>query len=429
MKFNIVTFGCKVNYYESESMNQMMLESGYELSESFTDSDIVIINSCTVTAESDRKIRQLINKVKRNNKNCIVVLAGCIPQAFPQRFDYFNDVDIVIGNSNKNKISKMISNFIKNKNKLIDIKNYDNNSKFENLSVNKFQGHTRAFMKIEDGCNRFCSYCIIPYSRGRVRSRKIEDIIDEAKKLSNNGYKEIVLVGINLSCYGSDIGKNLCDAVEAVCNIDGIERVRLGSLEPELINLDVIRRLSNQKKFCPQFHLSLQSGCNKTLKDMNRHYSSEEYFKITEMIRKSFKDAMITTDVMVGFPGETEEDFNESVDFVSKVRFLKVHVFPYSVRPGTRAAKFNNQVDNSVKKQRAKKMIEITNEISKKIISENINRIYQVLYERCIGNNVYEGYTNNYILIKTYSEENIKGKILDTRILSQENEYCKGEIV
>ena len=428
MKFFIITLGCKVNQYESEAMHKKMEQKGFEEAKEYCDADVVIINSCTVTAKSDQKVRQTLNKVRRESKDAIVVLTGCMPQAFPELVSDL-DADIILGNSNRSNIVDYIEKFLLSKSKIVDIKPHENNEKFETLEISDFHQRTRAFIKIEDGCNRFCSYCIIPYARGRVRSKPIEDIKEEVKTLSSKGYKEVVLVGINLSAYKTEDGLKLCDVVKEVCSINGIERVRLGSLEPDQIDEDTIRNFSLEKKFCPQFHLSLQSGCDETLKRMNRHYNTSEYFDIIKNIRKYFDNASITTDVMVGFAGETEEEFSNSLAFVEKVGFSKVHVFPYSRRPGTRAASFVGQITNAQKKDRSERMIELTNKTRKNFMNQQIGKVEEVLFETSPQKNVYEGYTKNYTPIRAVSSVDIRGMILNAEVKSVEGDYCIAKIL
>lgn len=428
MNFFIITLGCKVNRYESEAMHKKIEDSGFTNSINAADSDIIIINSCTVTAQSDQKVRQILNKMRRENANRMIVLTGCMPQAFPDTVDSF-DADIILGNSNRLKIVDYINEFILNKKKIIDIELHKNNEKFERIEINRFHERTRAFIKIEDGCNRFCSYCIIPYARGRVRSRRIEDIEKEIIELSDNGYKEVVLVGINLSAYKTENDGDLCDVVDAVCKIDKIERVRLGSLEPDQINEKVIQRLSFQKKFCSQFHLSLQSGCDETLRRMNRHYYTSEYLEIIQNIRKYFSNPSITTDIMVGFPGESDEEFLKSLEFVKGIGFTRAHVFQYSRRLGTKAADFSNQITNAVKKERSKMMIEATNKAREDFLKSQVGKIEKVLFETNLYPNVYEGYTQNYISIKVMSESDIRGKIINVKIIEAKENYCFSELI
>lgn len=313
--------------------------------------------------------------------------------------------------------------------RLIMIDKYEKNDKYEELSVPSYQKRTRAFIKIEDGCNRFCSYCIIPYARGRVRSRKLDDIKNEVTSLAKSGYSEIVLVGINLSCYGTDIGSELCDAVDAVCEVDGIERVRLGSLEPELMSIEVLNRLNKQAKFCPQFHLSLQSGCDETLKRMNRKYTTEEYAKIVDNIRSIFDNSSITTDIMTGFPGETEEEFEKSCKFAEKIAFAKAHIFPYSRREGTVADKAPNQIPNELKKERANIMIDITEKTRQAFMKSQIGLIQEVLIETRTKDGMFEGYTKNYTPVLIEGDKDMCGKIVKAKIEKVDGEYCIASII
>ena len=428
MKFFIITLGCKVNQYESEAMHDKIVSAGFEYINSWENADIVIVNSCTVTAKSDQKARQILHKIRRENPGAILVLTGCMPQAFPETARLL-EADIILGNSNRMKIIDYINRFILSNEKVVDIIPHENGEKFEKMEINDFYERTRAFVKIEDGCDRFCSYCIIPYARGRVRSKPMADIMLEVNELADNGYKEIVLSGINLSAYKTSENENLCDVVENICKIDKIERVRLSSLEPDQISEETIKRLAAEPKFCPQFHLSLQSGCDETLKRMNRHYNSSEYFEIVKNIRKYFNNPSITTDIMVGFPGETEEEFHKSLEFAKKVGFAKVHVFPYSIRPGTRAAEFDNQITNAEKKLRSQKMIETTNKTRKDFLDFQVGKVENVLFETNPDFNIYEGYTPNYTPVRVKSDINIKGKALNVRIISADDDYCISEIV
>lgn len=421
MNFTIETLGCKVNQYESQVMLERLEKEGFNYVSLPERADILIINSCTVTAVSDKKMRQLIHKAKRENPNSIVVLTGCMPQAFPQKALEFDDVDILLGNSNRDKIVEYLKTFEKNHEKIVSIKAHEDKKIFEkNQRVSKFEDRTRAFVKIEDGCNRFCSYCIIPYARGRVRSKRLSELREELLTLSQNDYKEIVLTGINLCAYGSDLGINLYDAVKVACDTKGIERVRLGSLEPYYLTPEVINKLSKLPQFCPQFHISLQSGCDATLLRMNRHYTSSDYMKIVCNIRGSFENPSITTDVMVGFAGETNEEFNESKSFVESVGFAKVHVFPYSRRPQTKAYDFNNHVSKSVKLDRAKEMRDTAKKLRTKFLISQIGRNEKVLFETKDNNGLYEGYTKNYTPVRVKSDKDITGKICEV-VLDGEN--------
>ncbi len=432
MKFFIHTLGCKVNQYESQAISENLLFNGYEKAKSDEEADILIINSCTVTSVSDQKVRKLARRLKRSNPEAIVILTGCMPQAFSEKAEEFDYADIVLGNSDKLSVVSYIKQFLSDKRKrIVSVKPYTKESKFEKINISHFDERTRAFIKIEDGCDRFCSYCIIPYARGRVRSKNIEDIKEELEKLSEAGYKEVVLTGINLCAYGKDLNLNLCDAVNTACSIKGINRVRLSSLEPDMIDIGILKAFSQQEKFCPHFHLVLQSGCDKTLKKMNRHYNTSEYFDVVNNIYKYFKNPSITTDVMVGFPGETEDDFNESVNFMKKVDFAKVHVFPYSIRKGTKAAEFPNQITKAEKTRRAKIMADVCNELRREFLKSQIGQIEDVLFEtKQKENNVYEGYTKNYTPVKcNYNNGSLVGKLEKVRIvdLNENKDKCVAE--
>lgn len=429
MTFSVFNFGCKVNQYESQIMTELMLARGYVHTEDKENADIIIINSCTVTAVSDNKVMKFIRHLRRKNENAIIVLTGCLPQAYPNLSDNFSQVDIVLGNAMRSELPDEIEHFLRTHEQIINVHKYTKNSDFELVSVSKFDERTRAFIKIEDGCNRYCSYCIIPYARGPVRSKPIDILKKELTHLAGCGYKEIVLVGINLSAYGRELGLHLCDAVECACSIDGIERVRLGSLEPERMDKESIERLSKLDKFCPQFHLSLQSGCSDTLRRMNRHYTADEYKRIVNDLRNVFKNCSITTDVMVGFAGETDDEFTQSLEFVKEISFAKVHVFPYSQREGTAAAKAPNQVDNSVKSMRSRRMIEVTNITRSAFLESQVGLTEEVLYEQPTKDGFWEGYTKNYTPVKVKSDRELNGEILPTKLIRVDGDFCIGELV
>ncbi len=424
MKIAFYTLGCKVNQYESQAMSEKMAANGFEVVAPDEDSDIYVINSCTVTAESDRKTRQAVRKFKRNHPESIVVLTGCMPQAFPQDAEKLEQADIVLGNKNNYKLLDLIKQYFGCGQRIIDIEDHQTGDKFTGNVISGFDRRTRAIVKIEDGCNRFCSYCIIPYSRGRVRSKPIDELREELEQLSEAGYAEAVLVGINLSAYGTDIGLSICDAVELAAGMK-FQRVRLGSLEPDHITDEVIARLAKIEKFCPQFHISLQSGCDNTLKAMNRHYTSAEYAELCEKLRKNFNGATITTDIMVGFPTESEEDFAENVRFAQKIGFEKVHVFPYSPREGTKAAKMP-QIEKSVKENRSHIMIEKTEEIRKNFLESQIGKNVDVLFETRHSDSFVEGYTKNYTPVKVKGEFPC-GEISKVKITAVDGDFCVGE--
>ncbi|MDR0914855.1 MAG: tRNA (N(6)-L-threonylcarbamoyladenosine(37)-C(2))-methylthiotransferase MtaB [Oscillospiraceae bacterium] len=419
MNFYIYTFGCKVNRYESEVMHNALENAGLKPAQNLQTADVIIINSCTVTSVADSKNRKLIRKLKRENPAAIVVLTGCMPQAFPQNPILFEGCDIVAGNTNRAEIPKLISEFLQNGQQIIKIEQHKKREEaYENAQISHLSNRTRAIIKIQDGCNRYCSYCIIPYARGSVRSKPLAALQTEAESLAKNGYTEVVLVGINLSCYGQDIGLELCDAVKAVGAVQGVARVRLGSLEPEYLTENVLLALHSVPQFCPQFHLSLQSGCNRTLQHMNRKYTTNEYEEIVKNIRRIFKNPAITTDIMVGFPGESEEDFSDSVSFAKKIGFAKIHVFPYSPRAGTKAAEFDEQIEQSIKNQRAAAMLKIADQLHKDFLKTQIGKTESVLFEKQNPKGEWEGFSANYTPVRVSSNDNLAGKIIDVRLIS-----------
>lgn len=429
MKVKFITLGCKVNQYESEAMLESLVNGGFQAAGQEEAADVVVINSCTVTATGDQKARQALRRAKKENPGSIAVLTGCMPQAFPREAAELKEADIILGTGNRSSLLPHILSYLSSKQRIIDIAPHQNGEAFEKLKVSGFQGHTRAFLKIQDGCNRFCSYCIIPYARGRVRSKPLADIEAEVKELAAHGFREIVLTGINLPAYGQDLNLHLCDAVEATCAQKGVERVRLGSLEPEQLSDEVIARLARQKKLCSQFHLSLQSGCDETLRRMNRHYTTGEYRRIVASLRKTFENCAITTDVMVGFAGETQEEFEESLAFVKEISFSKTHVFPYSRRPGTRAYDAPGQCSNKVKTQRSKAMAEACIKCQQEFSAAQIGRTEEVLFEREREDGQYEGYTRNYTPVIVHSPAPLTGKLVNVRLESLEGERCIGTVV
>lgn len=425
MKIAFFTLGCKVNQYESQAMAERMVQCGYEVVSHDQKADIYVINSCTVTAESDRKTRQTVRRFKRKNPDSVVVLTGCMPQAFPKDAEALNEADIILGNKNNIRLPELIERFFSCSQRVIEIENHETGDKFVGDRISGFGGRTRAIIKIEDGCNRFCSYCIIPYSRGRVRSKPIDELEAELRQLSDAGFAEIVLVGINLSSYGSDIGLSICDAVELAAGMN-FERIRLGSLEPDHITDEVIERLAKIDKFCPQFHISLQSGCDNTLRAMNRHYTSSEYRELCTKLRNAFEDTTITTDIMVGFPTESEDDFADNVAFAKEIGFEKVHVFPYSPREGTRAAKME-QIEKSIKEKRSHIMIEETEKVRQAYLNSQIGRTAEVLLETRHGDGFTEGYTKNYTPVKVRGSHPC-GRIVTAKITSVDGDFCIAEI-
>ena len=429
MKVKFVTLGCKVNQVESEAMREALLAAGFQEAAGGETADVVVVNSCTVTATSDQKARQALRREKKRNPGAVAVLTGCWPQAFPQEAQEFLEADVVLGTARRGDLVPRLLEYLSTKQRVVDIAPHQKGEKFEKLTISAMHGRTRAFVKIEDGCDRFCSYCIIPYARGRVRSKPLEDIREEAARLGEAGYKEVVLTGINLPAYGKDLGGDLCDAVEVACAAPGVLRVRLGSLEPEQLTPPVIARLAAQEKLCPQFHLSLQSGCDDTLRRMNRHYATAEYRQIVGNLRKAFPNCAVTTDIMVGFAGETEEEFGESLAFAKEIAFAKVHVFAYSRRPGTRAYDMPGQVPNREKERRSREMIAATLETQRAFFAAQTGRVEEVLFEQERDRNVYEGYTRNYTPVRVASAAPLQGQIRQVRLTQALEDFCLGELV
>lgn len=416
MKAAFYTLGCKVNQYESEYMSELLKNAGFEIVSPGEEADYYIINSCTVTATADQKTRQNVRKFKRKHPNATVILTGCMPQAFPEEAKELVEADIVLSNKSNNDILQLINQHSTNHNRIVEINKHQRGDEFSKCNIEHFSKRIRAFVKIEDGCDRFCSYCIIPMSRGRVRSKSLENLKAEISALAANGIKEVVLVGINLSSYGKGLDFNLVDAVKICNDTEGILRVRLGSLEPDHITDKVIKGLSECPKLCPQFHISLQSGCDKTLKNMNRHYDSGEYKALCKSLRAHFDNASITTDIMVGFNDENEEDFIKSLEFVKEIGFEKVHVFPYSERVGTAASKRGDNVPKQEKEKRAAAMIEAAQKIRHEYFSSIVGKDFVVLFENEVGDGIYQGYTKNYTPVRIKSDENIIGKEIKVTI-------------
>ena len=425
MNILFYTLGCKVNQYETEAMREALLNMGHT-SDKKEICDAIIINSCTVTAESDRKTRQLVRRLRRTFPSAVIALTGCMVQAFPEEAKNLTQADIVIGNRDVSKVIDAITKY--SGEKIFEINPHQNGDLYNTIGLSHFNERTRAFMKIQDGCDRFCTYCIIPFARGRVRSRAIEDIKQEAQRLANNGFCEIVLVGINLTSYGKGEDFDLCDAIDAVCDVDGIKRVRLGSLEPDHITDDMLRKMKAQPKFCPQFHLSLQSGCDATLKRMNRHYDSAFYADLVKRIRATFTDAAITTDIMVGFAGETDEEFDQNLNFAKEIGFARAHIFAYSRRKGTIAAELKSQIDNATKEKRARLMADVTKETEKQFLNSQVGNTYPVLFETQ-ENGCNEGYTPNYTRVIVEGQKALTGQIWDVLITSAHDDYCVGQVV
>lgn len=426
--FSILTLGCKVNQYESEAMKELFEKNQYVEVDKETDvADVYIVNTCTVTNLSDRKSRQYIRRAKRENPDAIVAVVGCYSQVSPKEVESLEDVDIIIGTSERERIVELCENYKKDQGKINIVRSLKGDREFQKIKTTREHIMTRSYMKVQDGCNRFCSYCIIPYARGEIRSRTIEDSLKEAKVLAKAGYKEIVLTGIHIGSYGKDLGdKRLIDLIEAIGKVQGIERIRLSSVEPVIITDEFMERALETKKLCDHFHLSLQSGSNKILKAMNRRYTREEYMEKCQIIRKYMPYAGLTTDIIVGFPTETDEDFNDSLDLVEKVKFSKIHVFKYSKRKGTPAASMKNQVDGNIKIERSEKLLETNDRLMEEFIEKNKNRSLKVLFEERKGD-YYEGYTTNYIRCKLKTQEELKNKIINVKIKGVEKEEAEVE--
>lgn len=413
--------GCKVNAYETEAMQHLLEEAGYEIVPFTQKADVYVINTCSVTNMADRKSRQMLHKAKKNNPDSIVVAAGCYVQTSEK--EVLNDlsVDIVIGNDRKHDLVRLLDEYsLDSVNDTVDDIN-DGKHDFEELFIDQTKEHTRAFIKVQDGCNQFCSYCIIPYARGRVRSRRFENVIAEVERLAANGFKEVVLTGIHLSSYGVDFEEatGLLELIQAVNAVKGIERIRLGSLEPKIVTEHFASELSKLDKICPHFHLSLQSGCDATLKRMNRKYTTKEYERGCELLRKYFVHPAITTDVIVGFPGETEEKFEQTKAYLEHIHFYEMHIFKYSKRKGTRAAVMPDQIDEQVKAARSEKLIALGHDMSKEFRKFYIGKNEEVLFEEkaVIGDKEYfVGYTKEYVKVAKETAENLENQIVSGRI-------------
>ncbi len=413
--------GCKVNAYETEAMQHLLEEAGYEIVPFTQKADVYVINTCSVTNMADRKSRQMLHKAKKNNPDSIVVAAGCYVQTSEK--EVLNDlsVDIVIGNDRKHDLVRLLEEYsLDSVNDTVDDIN-DGKHDFEELFIDQTKEHTRAFIKVQDGCNQFCSYCIIPYARGRVRSRRFENVIAEVERLAANGFKEVVLTGIHLSSYGVDFEEatGLLELLQAVNAVKGIERIRLGSLEPKIVTEHFASELSKLDKICPHFHLSLQSGCDATLKRMNRKYTTKEYERGCELLRKYFVHPAITTDVIVGFPGETEEEFEQTKAYLEHIHFYEMHIFKYSKRKGTRAAVMPDQIDEQIKAVRSEKLIALGHDMSKEFRKFYIGKNEEVLFEEkaVIGDKEYfVGYTKEYVKVAKKTDENLENQIVSGRI-------------
>ncbi|WP_311437085.1 tRNA (N(6)-L-threonylcarbamoyladenosine(37)-C(2))-methylthiotransferase MtaB [Finegoldia magna] len=423
-KVKFSTLGCKVNQYETEAMAELFVKNGYEITEDYN-CDVFVLNTCTVTNLSDRKSRQQISKIRSENSDAIIAVVGCYSQVSPDEIENIEGVNVILGTKYRKEIVELCE-LAKSSNKIINkVENIGKNREFEELTINTEHSMTRAYIKIQEGCSQFCSYCIIPYARGPIRSRNIRDIVLEAKRLADNGFKEIVLTGIHVASYGKDLENDdigLIDVTEDIGQIDKIKRIRLSSLEPRIVDKQFLDRLSKVEQFCDHFHLSLQSGSDSILQSMNRKYDTDLYEKTINLIREYYPYAAITTDIIVGFPGETDEDFEKTLNFVDKIQFSKIHVFKYSNRKGTVASKMKNQVSGVVKKERSKLLIEKSKYYTDKFLDNMLNQPIKVLFESKNDDGYIKGYTTNYIRVKREYNPNLSNKIIDVICNRRENE-------
>ena len=414
-KVALHNLGCKVNAYELEAMQEMLEKAGYEIVPFAPGADVYIINTCTVTNIADRKSRQMLHKARKMNPEAIVIAAGCYVQAQKNMENIDDAIDIVLGNNRKQDLLFVLENYKKGSGQEKDLISLDKPVEYEELQLSSTGEHTRAYLKVQDGCNQFCSYCIIPYVRGRVRSRRKEEVLEEVLRLTKNGYQEFVLTGIHLSSYGVDCEDNLLELIKAVHEIEGVKRIRLGSLEPRIITEEFAQALGNMPKICPHFHLSLQSGCDATLKRMNRKYSAEEYLEGCRLLIKYFKNPALTTDVIVGFPQESEEEFEQSYKMIESVEFYETHIFKYSRRQGTRAAEMEGQVDEAVKTERSHKLIQLGKEKKQKYMESFLGQQVEILFEETAkiqGEEYWIGYTKEYLKVAAKSKENLENRIV-----------------
>ena len=430
-KVAFYTLGCKVNQYETEAMLELFEKEGYEKAETEDYADVYVINTCTVTHMSDRKSRQYIRRMKKKNPDAIIAVVGCYSQVSPEEILSIDEVNLVMGTNDRKKIVEEVKKIDASR-KVSTVDDIMKVKAFEEIEINKTNGKTRAFMKIQDGCDRYCSYCIIPYARGRVRSRDLESIVKEVENLASNGYKEVVLTGIHVASYGKDIKDSdikLLDVIKQINDIEGIERIRRSSVEPILFTDEFVEAVSTMDKVCPHYHLSLQSGCDETLKRMKRRYTTEEYKAIVDRLRAAIPNVSITTDVIVGFPGETNEEFDKTYEFLKDIELTHMHVFKYSPRKGTPAATMENQVDPSTKHDRSEKLLQLNEENFNKFGQKMLDKEFNVLFEQKVGDNKYEGLTENYVKVIVESDNDISEQILKVKIKDVKNEFLEGILV
>lgn len=421
--------GCKVNQYESEAIAELFAEKGYEIVGIDEEADVYVINTCTVTNFGDKKSRQLIRKVKRQNENAIVAVVGCYAQTAPKELMEIAGVNLVIGTKDRAQIVEMVEQYDRANGVENHVSDIMKERVFEPLSIQKLANRTRAYLKIQDGCSQYCSYCIIPYARGPIRSREPQEVVAEVKRLAENGFKEVVLTGIHVASYGKDRrDTSLLDILKQVHEVEGIERIRFSSIEPNVVTEEFAQTMAALPKVCDHFHLSLQSGCDKTLKEMNRKYDTEKYRQAAAMLRKYLPKVALTTDIIVGFPGETEEDFRESYAFAEEIGFAKIHVFPYSPKRGTPAAARKDQLLNAVKSERSHMLIQLSDRMAADFLADAVGTDAEVLYERAVGEGIYEGHTTNYMKVHGRSEADPTNRIAKTHITRAEGEMLFGDV-
>lgn len=427
--FAVITLGCKVNYYDSEAVIKLLTDANYKFVDSNESADIYIINTCSVTNLSDRKSRQMLHRARKKNKNAIIIAMGCYAQISSNEIIKSGLADLIVGTNNRKEILDLIKKHDTDKKNATQF-DLRHEKKFEEMDTTNKNDRVRAFIKIQEGCNEFCSYCIIPYARGKSRSRNFYKIYEQAKNLCENGFKEIILTGINVSAYGKDLDSdfNLSDIIEKLHEIKNLERIRLSSIEPNLINDEFLTKIKSLPKLCPHFHMSLQNGSDKILHAMNRKYTSKEYFAATEKLKNIFENISLTTDIIVGFPGETDNDFKQTCDFAKQIGFSKIHVFPFSPRKNTRAYNFSNKIDGSVKKIRTAELISLSQELSNQYIKKFIGKKLSLLVEEK-SNNKFIGYTENYIKVATKNHHNLINKIVEVNITGVNNNYALGKII
>lgn len=426
------TLGCKVNQYETEALTEVFEKAGYETVDFEEKADVYVINTCTVTGLSARKSRQMIRRAKQRNRDSVVAVIGCYPQTAPDEVISIPDVDIIVGTKARGKLVEYVEQVRYGGGKINAVDNIMGTREFEELKVTNYKQRTRAFLKIQEGCSQFCSYCIIPYARGPVRSRAPEDVLEEVENLAAAGFREVVLTGIHLASYGKELkNTGLLDLLQKIHPVEGIERIRLGSIEPTILTTELVTALKELRKLCPHYHVSLQSGCDETLRRMNRKYTTEEYARGIALLREKLDDVAVSTDIMVGFPGETDEEFAQTMRFLKEIRFAQMHVFKYSPRKGTPAAAFKDQVDSPVKEARSRILLEMSRENTQDFNRLYLGRIVPVLFEQEAGDRegYIEGLTANYIRVLCSGDTNLKGNIKEVRLERLEEDYVIGTVV